>query len=156
MTTFPVSAMTTSARPTTYETDFALWTQQQAELLRQGRLNELDIDNLIEEIESLGRSDYYSLVSAVEQLALHLLKWQYQSDKRSRSWEVSIDKQRAEIEKLLEKSSGLKSKLAEVLAKGYRYGCRGAAKQTGHALATFPEVCPYTWEQLANEDWLPD
>lgn len=148
--------MATSIRPTTYDTDFYAWTQQQAELLRQGRWDELDIDNLMEEIESLGRSDYRSLVSAVEQLTLHLLKWQYQPELRSYSWEVSIDKQRAEMDKILDDSPSLKSKLDEVVPKGYRYGRRGAAKETQKPLAAFPATCPYTWEQLTDENWLSE
>ncbi len=148
--------MTTSTRPTTYDTDFYTWTQEQAELLRQEQIAGLDWQNLAEEIESLGRSDYRSLVSAIEQLTLHLLKWQHQSEKRSRSWEDSIDKQRAEIEKLLDDSPGLKGKLDEAIAKGYRYGRRGAARETRLPLETLPETCPYRWEQLTDEDWLPD
>jgi predicted nucleic acid-binding Zn-ribbon protein len=148
--------MTTSTRPTTYDTDFYTWTQQQAELLRQEQIAGLDWQNLAEEIESLGRSDYRSLVSAIEQLTLHLLNWQHQSEKRSRSWEDSIDKQRAEIEKLLDDSPGLKSKLDEAITKGYRYGRRGAGRATRLPLETLPEACPYSWVQLTDEDWLPD
>jgi hypothetical protein len=148
--------MTTSTRPTTYDSDFYTWTQEQAELLRQGRWADLDIHNLIEEIESLGRSEYRSLVSAIEQLTLHLLKWQYQPEKRTHSWEVSILKQRIAISDTLEENPGLKSKLAEVIAKGYRNGRKSASKESRMPLTTFPEGCPYTWEQLADEDWLPD
>jgi hypothetical protein len=148
--------MTISPRPTSYETDFYTWTQQQAELLRQGRLAELDIDNLIEEIESLGVSQYKVLVSAIHRLTQHLLKWQFQPERRSHSWEVTIDNQRIEINDILDGNPGLKSKLNEVIAKGYSNGRRSAAKETCIPITTFPDQCPYTWEQLNNENWLPD
>jgi hypothetical protein len=148
--------MTTSTRPTTYDTDFYTWTQEQAELLRQGRLAELDIDNLIEEIESLGVSQYKALVSAIHRLTQHVLKWQFQPERRSHSWEVTIDNQRIEINDILDGNPGLKSKLNEVIAKGYSNGRRSAAKETRIPITTFPEECPYTWEQLTDENWLPD
>jgi hypothetical protein len=154
-TSSPVTAMTTGTRPTTYETDFYTWTQEQAELLRQGRLADLDIKNLIEEIESLGVSQYSALVSAIHRLAQHLLKWQYQLQKRSHSWEVSIDNQRIKIGNLLDDSPGLKSKLDAAILRGYRDGRRSAAKETRLPLEHFPETCPYTWQQLTDEAWLP-
>jgi hypothetical protein len=148
--------MSTSIRPTTYNTDFYTWTQEQAELLRQGRFADVDLENVIEELETLGRSEYRALESAIHRLMQHLLKWQYQPEKRSRSWTVSIDHQRIEIGKLLKDSSGLKSRLAEAIAEGYHYGRRSAAGESGKARDAFPETCPYTWEQLTDEDWLPD
>ncbi len=144
--------MTTSSGSTTYDTDFYTWPQDQAELLWQGRWAELDIHTLIEEIESLGRCEYRSLVSAIEQLTLHLLKWQYQPEKRT----PTILKQRIAISDTLEENPGLKSKLAEVIAKGCRNGHKSASKESRIPLTTFPEGCPYTWEPLTDEDWLPD
>lgn len=150
-----VPAMTISTRPTTYDTDFYAWTQEQAELLRQGRFDEVDLQNLIEEIETLGRSEYRALTSAIQQLTQHLLKWQYQPQKRKRSWRVTIAHQRIEIEKLLAENPSFKARLAEAIALGYRYGRKIASVETSFALKHFPEQCPYTWEQLIDEDWLP-
>lgn len=151
----PASTMTTRARPTTYETDFYSWTQEQAELLRQGRFADIDLENLIEEIETLGRSEYRAFTSALQRLTQHLLKWQYQPEKRSRSWRVTIAHQRIEIEKLLTENPSFKAKLAEAIAFGYRYGRKSACVETTFALKHFPEACPYSWEQLIDEDWLP-
>jgi hypothetical protein len=151
----PVSAMTTSTR-STYDTDFYSWTQQQAKLLRSGRFAAVDLANVIEEIESLGRSEYNSLVSAIHRLTQHLLKWQYQADLRSSSWQDTIRAQRNQIQDVLDDNPGLKSKLDEVIAKGYKRGRRDAADETKLRLATFPEDCPYSWEQLIDRGWLPD
>jgi hypothetical protein len=151
--------MTTSTRPTTYDSDFYTWTQEQAELLRQGRFADVDLENVIEELETLGRAEYNSLVSAICRLTQHLLKWQYQPLKRllsTRSWKTTIDNQRTAIADLLEDNPGLKSRLHEAMTLGYKRGRREAAQESRLSLSTFPETCPYTWEQLTDEDWLPD
>jgi hypothetical protein len=153
---FLAPAMTTSARPTTYDTDFYAWTQEQAELLRQGRLADIDLENLIEEIESLGRSERRSFRSALLLLTQHLLKWQYQPEKRSPSWQTTIRTQRRQIAMMLEDNPSFKAWIPEALAKGYADGRKDAADETGISLPTFPETCPYPWEQLTDEDWLPD
>jgi hypothetical protein len=158
MTTFPVSAMTTSARPTTYDNDFYAWTQQQAELLRQERFADVDLENVIEEIESLGKRDFLSFTSAIFRLTQHLLKWQYQPEKRTASWRATIREQRRRIRRMVEQSPSLESerRLAEALFKGYEDGRDAAADETGLPLVTFPEECPYTWEQLTDKHWLPE
>lgn len=98
----------------TYGNDFYSWTQQQAALLKSGQFSELDLANLIEEIESLGRSEKRELESRLTVLLLHLLKWQYQPVRRSRSWELSIDEQRVKFLRVLKDNPGLKSQLDEV------------------------------------------
>ena len=100
----------------TYETDFYLWTQQQADLLRQGALSALDIENLIEEIEDMGASNRRSLGSFLELVLMHLLKWQYQPQRRGTSWQTSISKGRNAIERTLEYSPSLKRQLPEMLS----------------------------------------
>jgi hypothetical protein len=152
----PAFAMTTSTRPTTYETDFYAWTQEQGELLRQGQIKGLDLENLAEEIESLGRSERRSFRSALLLLTEHLLKWQYQPEKRSPSWQITIRTQRGQIAMLLEDNPSFKPWIPEALFKGYEDGRDAAADETGLPLVTFPEECPYTWEQLTDKHWLPD
>lgn len=139
-----------------YEQDFYTWALEQAELLRLRRFDQVDWENVIEELADLGRSEYRALVSALEQLTLHLLKWQYQPTRRSRSWRLSIDKQRLQIERLLEESPGLRSRLESAVAMGYKYGRKGAAKETGLAVNGFPECCPYSWAQLMDEGFYPE
>ena len=137
-------------QPQLYEHDFYTWSIQQAELLRKKDYTQVDWDNLIEEIEDLGRSEYRALVSAVEQLTLHLLKQQFQPSKRSRSWQISIEKQRIQIEKLLEDNPGLVARLDEILEKGYKYGRKGAIKETQLPDSIFPLQCPYIWDDLID------
>ena len=87
-----------------YETDFFLWTKEQAAALRAGRLDALDRDNLAEEVESLGRKDRRELESRLTVLVMHLLKWRYQPAERGGSWDSTIRTERREIQKLLHDS----------------------------------------------------
>lgn len=139
----------------TYETDFYLWTQQQADLLRQGALTALDVENLIEEIEDMGASNRRSLGSFLELIIMHLLKWQYQPERRGNSWKSSIRKGRHAIERLLEESPSLKPRLSIMVTAEYRRARSEAADETGLPLTTFPDVCPFTVEQITG-DWWPD
>ena len=100
-----------------YEKDFYSWTQEQADLLRNGQFNNLDIPNLIEEIETMGRSEKRELESWLTILLLHLLKWKYQEVRRSRSWQLSIDEQRIQFEETLNENPGLKPELDEIVKK---------------------------------------
>ena len=84
-------------QPAGYDEDFALWSAEQAGLIRAGRLDRLDLDNLAEEIDSLGRSEEHQIDSRLEVLLQHLLKWQFQPEKRTRSWAASILEQRIRI-----------------------------------------------------------
>ncbi len=100
-----------------YDTDFVLWTREQAAALRAGRLDALDRDNLAEEVESLGRKDRRELESRLTVLVMHLLKWRHQPDQRGGSWDSTIRTQRREIEKLLNDSPSLRAAVAEALGK---------------------------------------
>lgn len=139
-----------------YTEDFYSWAYQQAQLLRDKKFDQVDWSNVIEEIEDLGRSEYRALVSAIEQLTLHLLKWQYQKELRSPSWRNSIDKQRLQIERILDDNPGLQSQIPELIAKGYKYGRKGASKETFLDENTFPKSCPYTWAELIDDYFFPD
>jgi hypothetical protein len=134
-----------------YETDFYAWTREQAQALRARQGEALDWNNLAEEIESMGRSDAEALASQLERLLLHLLKWRYQPNWRSRGWELSMMEARLRINRRLRKSPSLKSKLAELLAESYEDACLRAARQTGLGLETFPTECPWTFEQAMDE-----
>lgn len=140
---------------TAYETDFYLWTQQQAALLRQGALSALDTVHLIDELEDMGASNRRALGSYLELVLLHLLKWQFQPGKRSAGWMESINKGRNAIERLLEESPSLVPQLATKAIAEYRRARRGAAKETGLPLATFPEECLFTLDQITGDFW-PD
>lgn len=87
---------------TAYDTDFYLWTQQQATLLRQGHFSELDTTHLVDEIEDMGRSEKRELENRLIVLLVHLLKWRFQPDRRGNSWSATMKRQRLDIEDLLQ------------------------------------------------------
>ncbi len=139
----------------TYETDFYQWTQQQADLLRQGALSALDIENLIEEIESMGSSQKNALQSYLFNVLMHMLKWRYQPERHGTSWRYSIRNGRNAIERLLENNPSLVPQLPAFITTEYRRARREAADETGLPLTTFPEECPFTVEQITDDYW-PD
>ena len=141
---------------TLYDTDFYTWTRQQADLLRQGKLDLLDQGHLIEEIEDLGNRHYDQLESRLVQLLAHLLKWQVQHWQRSNSWRATIRGQRLSIEKLLRRNPGLKSRIAEAMAETWEEARLLAIAETGLPDEPFPEVCPYNFDQIMNPDFWPD
>lgn len=143
--------------PALYDQDFYTWTQQMAVALRQQDWTALDIENLAEEIESLGKSDCRALKSRLEVLIIHLLKWQFQADRRSGSWRSTITEQRLRIQDLLADSPSLKNYLLSVLSEAHKNARKLATDETELALEVFPEDCPYALEQLLEVDnLLPD
>jgi Domain of unknown function DUF29 len=140
----------------TYKADFNLWIEQTAQLLRSHRWQEVDVEHLIEEVEGLGKSERRGIASQLTRLLLHLLKWQYQPQRRSDSWLDSITDSRTQIELAIEDSPSLKSYPREQLEESYQRARRQAAKQTGIFLSVFPEECPYSVELVLDEDWLPE
>jgi Domain of unknown function DUF29 len=140
----------------TYDSDFYLWSAGQAALIREGKFDQLDIENVAEEIESLGRSDRKSLISQMQRLLAHLLKWQFQSSRRSKSWRLSIFSAREEIGVLVEDSPSLSESLSSGLDRAYLSARKRAALETGLADKSFPESCPYSLSQILDEDFWPD
>ena len=141
---------------TDYDTDFYTWTQRQARLLAQRRFDELDLENLIEEVESMGRSEQDKLESHLHVLLWHLLKWQYQPDRRGNSWRLTIKEQRRQVAKVLRKNPGLKASLDETMADAYETARLSAARETDLNEALFPAVCPWGFEAISDEDFWPE
>ena len=139
-----------------YDQDFLLWTEKIAGLLRAGRLDELDIEHLAEEIEDMGKSQRRELESRLRVLLAHLLKWGWQRDKRSNSWKATAANQRAELRAVFRDSPSLKTHLPESVAEAYRDAVEEAALETGLPPDTFPEHCPFTSEQILDRDFLPE
>jgi hypothetical protein len=139
-----------------YEKDFYSWTQEQADLLRKGQFKNLDIPNLIEEIETMGRSEKRELESRLTILLLHLLKWKYQEVRRGRSWQLSIDEQRIQFEDTFNENPGLKPQLDEIVKKAYKLAVIKASRETKISKAVFPECCPWNLAQLLEEGFYPD
>ena len=138
-----------------HERDFYAWTQEQSSLLKSGREAEIDVEHLIQEIESMGASERRELLNRLEELLMHLLKWKYQPGLRGASWEISISKQRNGLEDLFETSPSLRPKLEEVLSKAYGRARRYATKETGLPTSNFPEICPFDSNQLLDADFWP-
>jgi hypothetical protein len=147
-----------SANGKLYTDDFYTWTQTTAALIRAGEWQDLDTQMIAEEIESLGISRAHAVTSHLKQLVMHLLKWYYQPSRRQtgHSWESTIINARSEIAALLDENPGLTSHLEDFLSKAYPTARRLARAQTRLPLATFPEACPWTLEQVLNDDFFPE
>ncbi|MBF0606585.1 MAG: DUF29 domain-containing protein [Magnetococcales bacterium] len=139
-----------------YEVDFYQWVFYNADLLRQGRFAEIDLENIIEELESMGKNNKRELLSRLEVLIMHLLKWQYQPNRRSRSWRATIANQRKEIKLLFADSPSLKHNIEIVIVKGFIDAKQIFEVETGISADTLPETCPYTFEQLMDYGFLPE
>lgn len=138
-----------------YETDFYAWTQEQAEFLRDGKWSQLDLVNLIEEIESLGKQQRSELRNLLSILIGHLLKWEYQSNRRSRSWLNTIRVQRRDTLELVKENPSLKPYLEEALQKIYENGRNLAAGETNLPIKTFPSECLYSLEEILSDGFYP-
>ena len=138
-----------------YDQDYYTWLSETAYLLTEGRFSELDIPNLVDEIESMGKSQKRAIESYLKVLLLHLLKWKYQPNSRSSSWRGSIYNARKGIQKRIKESPSLKSYPQELLAECYEIARFNAHIETELPLETFPEISTFTIEQVLDEDFLP-
>ena len=139
-------------RSSLYEKDYLAWTEQQAALLRAGRTDELDLGNLVEELDDMGRAEWRELENWLETLLAHMLKRDHQPEKRSRSWDNTIDDQRRRLERLLKRSPSLRGHLADTLAEMYPYAVRKAVRETRMNAVSFPAQLPYSVEQVLREE----
>ncbi|WOG27426.1 DUF29 domain-containing protein [Endozoicomonas sp. 8E] len=156
-----------------YKTDYTAWLSQQRELLAQRQFHKLDIDNLLEAMDYEMGSTRDTLESHLSVLVLHLLKYDYQKrilkdlwveDKVVQTWMPSIYNSRAAIEKQISKHPHLQPTIEELLAGAYSDACRQAVKQMNNyarsesqklSKNSFPDQCPWTFEQITDDDWLP-
>ena len=139
-----------------YESDFYAWAMEQAALLRARRFDAADIDNIAEEIESMGRGEKRELVNRLAILLLHLLKWQFQSGFGSPSWNASIREQRLRLREHPDDNPSLKGLLDEAMNRAYRLAAIAAARETGLAESAFPKSAPYRFEQAADDAFWPE
>jgi hypothetical protein len=139
-----------------YEQDFCLWVEQAMKLLSENRLSELDRENLIEEIESMGRSEKLSLESNLEVVLMHLLKYQYQPEKRTNSWRYTLFEHRRRLQKAFKTSPSLKRHFVEEFDDCYTAAKKLAAIETGISIGAFPIASPFTTSQVLDEDYLPE
>jgi hypothetical protein len=141
---------------TKYQTDIIAWANEQAALLRAGNLSALDVEHIAEEIEDVGKSEQRELASRMSVLLAHLLKWQFQPDRRGTSWQRTVKEQRRAIAAHIKETPSLKSTLdnpnwfegvwADAIAK--------SIDETG--LELFPEDCEWSVGQILSQDFFPD
>lgn len=141
----------------TYEQDVVAWAQEQAQLLRSGRLSDLDIQHIAEEIEDVGKSEQRELANRMAVLLAHLLKWKFQPERRGASWESTIHTQRNSIERRIRRTPSLKTSLADPdwWADAWDDAVVEAAKETNLTYTEFPETCPWSAEDVMNQGFLP-
>ncbi len=147
-----------------YEQDIDAWIDQQVRLLKEGRLREIDVEHLIEELQDMGKSNRRELESRLIILIAHLLKWQYQREALSdqwkefegKGWRNTIIEQRVQLLFLLKKVPSLRSMIQDAIAEVYSDARRLAVRETGLKPNVFPEQCPYVSDLLLDEDYYPD
>jgi hypothetical protein len=131
-----------------YDRDLYSWAVEQAALLRAGRIADADARNIAEELDDVGNAQYEKLESALRIILLHLLKWEHQPKRRSRSWWLSISVQRRHVLRVLRKNPGLKPVLDEAITEAYEIARIEAAAQTLLEEDVFPLECPYSWNDI--------
>jgi hypothetical protein len=139
-----------------YNQDFYAWAIHNAELIRQGKFSQIDIENVAEELESMGNSNKRELANRLAVLIAHLLKWQCQPNLRSRSWKLIIREQRICIHRLLKESPSLKYTFDSTLLDAYEQALVIAERESGLDESTFPERCPFNLEQYLSHDFFPE
>ena len=133
-----------------YEQDYSQWAETMADLLSSGNFTQLDIENLVEEVRDLSKRERDSLLSSIRLIIHHLLKWDYQPQLRSRSWLVTVQRERSNVDDYLADSPSLKKYMTdEYLVKIYKKAKLDAIAETG---LDMPDVCPYTVGDLVNRD----
>ncbi len=138
-----------------YDQDLYAWTFENTQLLREGQFAKIDVPNIIEELESMARKDKRQLISRLAVLLMHLLKWQFQPQRRSASWEITLKIQRLKVRELLEESPSLKYEVESKLREAYQRAVLEAAQETKLPLKTFPATCPYTLAQALDDNFYP-
>jgi hypothetical protein len=139
-----------------YDQDFYAWANDQARLLRAGKLSEADVDHIAEEIESIGKAEKRELVSRLEVLLMHLLKWEFQPERRGKSWTATIRVQRNRLMSHLADNPSLKRLIPQTIEAAYGNARIEAAEETGLDEALFPETCPWVFEQIVDPAFWPD
>jgi len=139
-----------------YESDFYTWTQEQARLLRERRFDDLDLENLVDEVASVGSSEKREIRNRLVVLIGHLLKWKFQPGGRGSSWRETILEQRDQIREIVASSPSLRNYQRENISRSYRAARLLAAGQTGIAFEVFPEECPFDPDQVLDDKFFPE
>jgi hypothetical protein len=139
-----------------YDKDFYAWANEQAALLRAGKLGEADIEHIAEEIESLGKTEERELVSRLRVLMLHLLKWRVQPRERTPTREASIKIQRLDLLEHLQDNPSLRPAIAAIIERAFKGAVLEAIAETGFSDKHFPQQCPWTFDEMMAEDFRPE
>ena len=139
-----------------YNQDYCLWVETMMQFLREGKLTELDIPNLLEELDDMSGSQRDALESNLEVILMHLLKYCYQSQLRSRSWLLTIFEHRNRLRKAFKRSPSLQRYYQEIFAECYQTARKMASIETDLSISVFPEIAPFTPEQVLDIDYLPE
>jgi hypothetical protein len=142
------NAAKSNTSPVSKQRDLYSWARETASLLREGRVDKIDLAAVAEEIDDVGEEQYLRLESALRVLMHHLLKWDHQPAVRSRSWAITVREQRRRVERQLRKNPGLKSRLVEALADAYEDARDEAARESGLPTRTFPPMSPYAFAEI--------
>ncbi|MFB2879479.1 MULTISPECIES: DUF29 domain-containing protein [Floridanema] len=145
----------TTAITSLYEQDFYLWLQTNINLLKEGKFAQIDLENLLEELESMGKSDKNALKSNLRVLLMHLLKYKYQPEKRTNSWVYTIIEHRIRLGDAFKTSPSLYRFFEEIFNESYQNARKLAAAETGLSIEIFPPESPFTVEEVLNADFLP-
>jgi Domain of unknown function DUF29 len=138
-----------------YEADFVQWSDRTAQLLREHRFTDLDLDHLIEEIEDLGNRHRDALESQLTRLLMHLLKYEFQPEQRSGSWLGSIKEARKQIKRLCRRYPSLKNYLEQCWEDCYADAIEDASDETGLSQSQFSAECPYAIADILSPEFLP-
>lgn len=139
-----------------YEQDFFAWTQEQARLLRERRFEDLDLENLIDEVESVGSTEKREIRTRLKVLLVHLLKWKFQPGRRGDSWRRTLREQRQQLAEIVESSPSLRSYVIDCVERAYLGATLGASDETGIAIGVFPTDNPFTVEQVFDPEFFPE
>ncbi len=151
-----MTTLTFDAKPlTTYRQDVVAWAKEQAELIRAGRFELLDLEHIADEIDDVGKSEQRELASRMVVLMTHLLKWQCQPERRSTSWTLTIREQRKGLLRRLKNTPSLKNELSNTdwLEDVWTDVLTMTTKETG--IGELPETCPWVMTDILSTDWLP-
>jgi hypothetical protein len=139
-----------------YEKDFYAWSLHNAALIREGKLSEVDLEHVAEEIEDMGKNNRRELISRLAVLLAHLLKWKFQPERRGNSWKYTIKRQRFEVRDLLKESPSLKHELDKKLNYAYEKALITAVEETGLSQSAFPETSPFSLVEALDENFFPE
>ena len=148
-----------TSRQSEYDRDFYAWIQTQVQALRERRFDALDLENLAEEVEDVGKGLRRELRSRIGVILVHLLKWQYQPDRRSDSWQSTLDEQRWNVREILQENPSLRRQPSEMLDAAYKSACITASREMSlskiQRQRTFPAQCAWSVEQVLDDDFVP-